>query len=136
MSSSTLVSSGVILLIVVTVAFGGTFLLRVFSGGVPANGLQKSFFRAGHAHAGVLIILGLVIRLLLADDRVPAWSRALGDGVLYAAVLMSAGFFLSVLGKDPQKPSRMIVLLWLGVASLVIGVVGAGCGLIVAGLDA
>lgn len=133
MSPTTLVSTGVIILIVLTIAFGGTFLLRVSTGGVPANDLQRSFFRAGHAHAGVLVILGLVIRLLLVDERVPGWSRTLGDGVLYAAVLMSAGFFLSVTGRDPQRPNRLIVLLWLGVASLVVGLVGAGVGLIVAG---
>ncbi|MDO5495168.1 MAG: hypothetical protein Q4G64_05610 [bacterium] len=131
--SATLVSSGVIILIVLTIAFGGTFLLRVFQGGVPTNALQKSFFRAGHAHAGVLVMLGLVIRLFLADPRVPEWSRTTGDFVLWAAILMSAGFFLSVTGKDPQKPNGLIALLWLGVASLAVGLVGAGAGLIAAG---
>lgn len=134
MSPSTLISSGVILLIILTIAFGGTFLLRVSTGGVPTNELQTSFFRAGHAHAGVLVMLGLFIRLLLADPRVPEWSRTFGDGVLYAAALMSAGFFLSVTGRDPQRPNRLILLLWLGVVSLVIGLVGAGAGLIAAGL--
>lgn len=133
MSPATLTSSGVILLIVVTIAYGGTFLVRVSTGGVPTNGLQQSFFRAGHAHAGVLVMLGLVVRLLLADPRVPDWSRLLGDGVLYAAILMSAGFFLSVVGRDPQRPNRFIALLWLGAASLTAGLVGSGAGLIVAG---
>lgn len=133
LSQSTLVSTGIILLIVVTIAYGGTFLLRVSTGTVPANDLQRSFFRAGHAHAGVLVILGLVIRILLSDDRVPEWSRQLGDGVLYAAILMSAGFFLSVTGKDPQRPNRLIVLLWLGALSLTVGLIGAGVGLIAAG---
>lgn len=136
MSPSTLVSSGAILLIVLTIAFGGTSLLKVATGGVPTNDLQKSFFRAGHAHAGVLVILGLVIRLLLADGRVPDWSRALSDGVLYAAILMSAGFFLSVTGKDPKRPNRLIALVWLGVVSLAVGLMGAGAGMISAGLSA
>lgn len=135
MTPQTLVSSGVIVLIVLTIAFGGTFLLRVFTGGVPTNDLQKSFFRAGHAHAGVLVMLGLVIRLYLADPRVPDWSRMMGDGVLYAAVLMSAGFFLSVTGRDPERPNRLIALLWLGVAALAVGLVGAGAGLIAAGMN-
>lgn len=134
MPASTLISSGANLLIVLTIAFGGTFLLRVSTGGVPTNDLQKSFFRAGHAHAGVLVLLGLVVRLFLVDPRVPDWSRLLGDGVLYAAVLMSAGFFLSVTGRDPQRPNGMIALLWVGVAALVVGLVGAGAGLIAAGL--
>ncbi|GAA1428090.1 hypothetical protein GCM10009616_06910 [Microlunatus lacustris] len=134
MSGSDLVSSGVILLIVVTVAYGGTFLLRVGTGRVPANDLQRTFFRAGHAHAGVLIILGLVVRLLLAQsDTVPAWSRMLGDGVLYAAILMPAGFFLSVVGRDPERPNGLRALIWLGAASLTVGLVGAGLGLIQAG---
>lgn len=137
MSGSDLVSSGVILLVVVTVAYGGTFLLRVGTGRVPANDLQRTFFRAGHAHAGVLIILGLVVRLLLAQsDAVPGWSRVLADGVLYAAVLMPAGFFLSVLGRDPERPNGLRALIWLGAASLAVGLVGAGLGLIQAGLPA
>ncbi|WP_262391565.1 hypothetical protein [Nocardiopsis sp. CNR-923] len=53
MSAFSLVSSGVILLTVVGIVYGGTFLLRVVNGGVPANELQRSYFRAGHAHAGV-----------------------------------------------------------------------------------
>lgn len=133
MSPTTLVSSGVIVLVVLTIAFGGTFLLRVFSGGFPANDLQKSFFRAGHAHAGVLVMLGLVVRLLLADPRVPDWSRLGGDGVLWAAALMSAGFFLSVTGRDPKRPNGFIVLLWIGVVALVVGLGSAGVGLILAG---
>ena len=133
MAPSTLLSTGIIVLVYLTIAFGGTFLLRVFSGGFPANDLQKSFFRAGHAHAGVLVTLGLVIRLLLTDPRVPDWSRTLGDFVLWSAILMSAGFFLSAIGRDPQKPNGFIAVLWLGVASLALGLVGAGVGLIVAG---
>src|SRR5690606_20648789 len=56
-------TGGIVLLTVVAIAYGGTFLLRVVRGSVPTNDLQKSFFRAGHAHAGVLVILGLVAGL-------------------------------------------------------------------------
>lgn len=132
MSSASLFSTGIILLAVVSVAYGGTFVLRVVSGRAPANDLQKAFFLAGHAHAGVLIILGLVVRLLLQAPTVPNWSRALADGVLYAAVMMPAGFFLSVLGRNPQRPNRLRALIWLGALSLTVGLVGAGVGLIVA----
>jgi hypothetical protein len=133
MTDSVLVSTGVILLIVITVAYGGTFLLRVVSGQVPTNGLQQAYFRAGHAHAGVLIILGLVVRLFMADAAVPGWGRTLGDFVLYAAVLMPAGFFLSAIGRDPQRPNRLRALIWVGAAALAVGLAGAGTGLIVAG---
>ena len=130
----TSISIGVVLLIVLTIAYGGTFLLRVVRGQVPANGLQKSFFRAGHAHAGVLVILGLVVKLATTLAGVGPVVRALSDGVLYAAILMPAGFFLSVVGKDPQRPNRAIALLWVGVAALTVGLVSAGVGLILAGL--
>jgi hypothetical protein len=127
------ISAGAILLAVVAVAYGGTFLLRVHAGNPPTNDLQKAFFRAGHAHAGVLVILGLVIKILTSTDGVPALAQQLSDGVLYAAILMPAGFFLSVTGRDPQNPSRLFILLWIGAASLTVGLISAGVGLIMAG---
>jgi hypothetical protein len=126
--------AGVVLLSVIGIAYGGTFLLRVTRGGVPANDLQKSFFRAGHAHAGVLVILGLVVLLhMRLGDVARPWS-ALAAGVLIAAILMPAGFFLSVIGRDPQRPNRLIGVLWAGAACLTIGLAGAGIGLIAAGV--
>ena len=50
-----------------------------------------------------------------------------------AAILMPAGFFLSVMGRDPAKPNRLLVLLWIGAASLTAGLVSAGVALIAAG---
>lgn len=133
MTSTHLISTGVILLSVIAIAYGGTFLLRVVSGDVPTNQLQRTYFRAGHAHAGVLVILGLVVRLVIADTDIPAWSDALSGGVLLAAILMPAGFFLSVVGRDPQRPNAWRILIWLGAAALTVGVGSAGIGLIVAG---
>ena len=75
LSSSELVTAGIVLLLLVTVAYGGTFLLKVITGQQPANDLQKSFFRAGHAHAGVLIVLGLLVSVLVSSPGVPGWSR-------------------------------------------------------------
>jgi hypothetical protein len=128
-----MITAGGVLLAVVAIAYGGTFMLRVHAGNPPTNDLQKAFFRAGHAHAGVLVILGLVIKILTSSEGVPALAEQLSSGVLYAAILMPAGFFLSVVGRDPQKPNRLIALLWIGAASLTVGVVSAGIGLIMAG---
>lgn len=134
MSASTLISSGIILFTVVGIAYGGTFLLRVVNGRFPANDLQKSYFRAGHAHAGVLVILGLVVRLLLEAPTVPGWGHLVGDLVLAAAILMPAGFFLSVIGRDSRAPNRLRYLVQAGAVSLVIGLIGAGVALIMGGL--
>lgn len=136
MTPASLITSGVVVLTIVGIAYGGTFLLRVINGDEPANELQRASFRAGHAHAGVLVILALVLRLLLSEPGVPAWSAWTADGVLLAAILMPAGFFLSVIGRDPQRPNRLRLLIWAGAASLTIGLLGAGVGLIVAGATA
>lgn len=53
--------------------------------------------------------------------------------MLYAAILISAGFFLSVIGRDPAKPNGLRALIWLGALSLTVGLVAAGIGLISAG---
>jgi hypothetical protein len=133
MDDTMLFSTGVVLLTVVAVAWGGTFLLRIVGGGADANELQRSYFRAGHAHAGVLIILGLLIRVLLTFGDVPDWSVQLSGGVLIAAILMPAGFFLSVAGRDVRSPNRLRWLIPAGGVALVVGLVAAGAGLIIAG---
>ncbi|MGI8947625.1 MAG: hypothetical protein ACR2FV_06580 [Ornithinimicrobium sp.] len=133
LSTSTTLTAAVVLLTVVLIAYGGTFVLKVTRGKAPANELQRSFYRAGHAHAGVLVILGLLVNLYVDLAGVGGLWRTLSGGVLWAAILMPAGFFLSVAGSDPQRPNRLIALLWLGAASLVLGLVCAAIGLLTAG---
>jgi hypothetical protein len=124
------ISAAVVLLTVLTIAYGGTFVLSVTRGNVPANDLQRRFFRAGHAHAGVLVILGLATLTLEQLNHVRAPYPAISFAILAAAVLMPAGFFLSVTGRDPAQPSRAIALLWAGAAVLAVGLVSASVGLI------
>jgi len=130
------ITAGVVLLTVIGIAYGGTFLLRVVTGKQGANALQKSFFRAGHAHAGVLVILGLVVLVLLGAAGVTGWMHVAAIGVLATAILIPAGFFLSVLGRDPQRPSGVIALVWVGFGVLTASMIIAGIALIVAGAAA
>ena len=128
---------GITLLTVVGIAFGGTFLLRVGNGTVPANDLQRTFFRAGHAHAGVLVTLGLLVAVLThVAGASPGWGTAGAVAVLLAAIFVPAGFFLSVLGPDPQRPGPMIASAWIGAATLVAGLVISGVSVLAAGLAA
>jgi drug/metabolite transporter superfamily protein YnfA len=129
------ITAGAVLLAVVTIAYGGTFMLRVVTGKQNANDLQKSFFRAGHAHAGVLVILGLVVLLLLDSAHVTGWMHVGADGVLASAILIPAGFFLSVLGRDPRKPNGVFALVWTGFVVLAASLVIAGIALIVTGAN-
>jgi len=124
--------AGIVLLAVVTIAYGGTFVLRLVRGQVPSNTLQVRFSRAGHAHAGVLVILGLVVMILVEGNDVPEPFAALSICVLWSAILMPAGFFLSVAGRNPERPNRFIVLVWIGALVLIIGLLGGGVGLLVA----
>lgn len=47
---------------------------------------------------------------------------------------MPAGFFVSVIGRDPAQPNRAIMLLWIGAAVLGVGLLSAGVGLIIQGV--
>lgn len=133
MNASVMVMCGVVLFTVVGIAYGGSFLLRVRAGQVGVNEYQAASFRAGHAHAGVLVTLGLVVQLLLAQPAVPVWASGIGTGVLWSAILIPLGFFLSVLGKNPSKRNAWKYSIGVGAASLTIGLVGAGVGLVIAG---
>ncbi|GAA4379073.1 hypothetical protein [Agromyces bauzanensis] len=128
---------GILLLALVTVESGGYFLTRIVRGRVPANALQVSFFRAGHAHAAVLLVLSIAILAVISYAALDGfWLWLASIGVPIAAILMPAGFFLSVLGKDPERPNRLIWLLWAGVAVLTAALITAGIGLIAGGVAA
>ncbi|MEX1162256.1 MAG: hypothetical protein WEB03_01625 [Nitriliruptor sp.] len=107
--------AAILLFALVTVETGGLYLLRVVRGDAVSTPFQLSFARAGHAHAGVLLILSLV-GLLYADAV--GLNGPLGtiarSGVPVAALLMSAGFFLSSLGEGRQEPNRFIVMVYVG----------------------
>lgn len=121
-----------LLLTIVGVEFGGWFMLRVLRGDQPATPFQQAFFRAGHAHAGVLVILGLVSQILVSAANITGVLGLLANGIWVAAILMSAGFFLAAAGKNVTQPNRFILVLYLGAASLTVGVVSLGIGLLTA----
>ncbi|WP_136520378.1 hypothetical protein [Cellulomonas telluris] len=124
-------TAGAVALTVVAIESGGWFLTRVVTGRVPATDFQRAFYRAGHAHAGVLVTLGLVCLLLgEATTLTGAWRWLAQTGVLVAAVLLPAGFFLSALGEGRTRPNRLVVLLPLGAVALAAGVVTLGVGLL------
>jgi hypothetical protein len=133
LSESSATTAGILLLTIVGVQYGGTFLLRVVSGGAPTTEFQKSFFRAGHAHAGMFVTLGLIGTILVnATELDGFWELVARDGVPLGAILMPAGFFLSAIGPGRERPNRLVVLLWLGAASVAAGVVTLGVGLLAA----
>jgi hypothetical protein len=126
-------TAGIVALSVVAIESGGYFLVRVGTGKVPVTEFQRGFYRAGHAHAGVLVTLGLVCLLLGEATALSGVARWLAQtGVLVAAVVMPMGFFFSATGAGRERPSRWVVLLPLGATVLAAGVVTLGIGLLTA----
>jgi hypothetical protein len=126
--------SGIILLTVPTIQYGGYFLLTSLmdkNSGYMENPLRQNFFRAGHAHAGVIVILSLVCQVLADAAVLPAsllWFVRLA--VPLSAILISAGFFFSVLPPNTTKAGGAVFLIYSGAVVLAIAVVTLGVGLL------
>jgi len=133
LSSDARTTAGILLLALVAVEVGGVYLLALVRGRAPATEFQRTFARAGHAHAGVLVVLALVCQLLLDATSLTGLPRTLArSGVAFAAILMPAGFFLSSAGRGKTAPNRLIVLVPVGAVVLALGVVSLGLGLLTA----
>jgi hypothetical protein len=133
LSSDSRNTAGILLVAIVAVEFGGTYMLRIVRGREPVTGFQHAFARAGHAHAGVLVILSLVCLILVGDADVSGlWGTIARSGVPLAAILMPAGFFFSSTGRGATQPNRLIWLLYAGAVSLALGVTSLGIGLLTA----
>ena len=125
--------AGVILILVPAVAFGGASLLTMILGKVPGyldNAVRQDLWRAGHAHAGVLLILALVLLRYVDETRLAGrWLWLARSGVPIAAILMPAGFFLSVLDPASSEPNALIAFAAIGGLFLVGAVLTLGIGL-------
>jgi hypothetical protein len=125
--------AAILLLLLVAVEFGGGSLLNLLTRRIPGyldNPLRQNMWRAGHAHPGVWLVLGLVGMLYV--DQTP-----LSDGLktvvrvtlLLAPILVSLGFFLSVLSPKAERPNGLVNLIYLAALLLAVGVVTLGIGL-------
>jgi hypothetical protein len=77
------ITAGIVMLTIVGIESGGLFLLRTARSNPGFTDFQRSFFRAGHAHAGVLVILGLLCLVLTgATGLTGFWAWLAGTGVL------------------------------------------------------
>ena len=128
--------AGVLLIAVPTIAFGGVRLLRAIWAREPGyldNPVRQNLWRAGHAHAGVLVILALIGLLLLDSAELSDGTEWLVRYTLAAApILMPLGFFLSVASPSAQTPNKLVYLVPLGGISLSVGAIVLGVGLLTA----
>jgi hypothetical protein len=125
--------SGVILLAVPTIMYGGITLLGILTQGIAGlapgqlalDATQWALWRAGHAHAGVWVLLSLVMQVLIDATRLSTplmWLARLSAPV--AAVTVSGGFF----GVAFFPQFRW--LLYFGGVSLFVAVLLTGVGLL------
>jgi hypothetical protein len=133
LSDASRVLAGILCLSLVTVESGGLLMFRIVRGQQPATPIQQSFFRAGHAHAGVYLILGLVAQVLVDATTLSGLAEWVARAFIpIAALLLPGGFFLSVIKPGATEPNRLVALVPAGGVVLAIGLATLGIGLLAA----
>lgn len=126
--------AGILLVIFPTVIFGGVSLLRMLiigDSGYVDNPIRQDLWRAGHAHAGVLLVLSLVVLRYVDDAALSERAREfVRVSVPISAILLPVAFFLSILSPDADEPNALIYLAFVGAIVLAAGLVTLGVGLL------
>jgi heme/copper-type cytochrome/quinol oxidase subunit 4 len=130
----TRVLPAVSVLSLIGVEYGGWALLGFLTGRGRLGEFREQFFRAGHAHAGVLLVLSLVYFLHL--DRTGYSDRAkwFAGSLLLAGILaQSGGFFLHLGLGRPNRSSAGTVVTRFGALFIAAALVILAVGLIRSG---
>ena len=134
MSRESRMVAGILLVALPSVMYGGLSLLAFLTKGVPGyadNPLRHDLWRAGHAHAGVYLVLSLVmLRYVDEADLSPFWRWLARVGAPSAAILIPAAFFLSVASPAATQPNGFVGLAYVGALLLAGAVLSLGVGLI------
>ena len=89
-----------------TVMYGGYSLLRLINQDERLTPFQTTWFRAGHAHAGVLLLMSLLYYLFLNQTTLAPTTKQLGCWAMFVGILaQSGGFFLHMIVGHPNEPS-------------------------------
>src|SRR5260370_14189147 len=114
--------AGILLVILPTVLYGGYFLLTQLispGSGYMDNPLRQNLFRAGHAHAGILLVLSLVVLRYVDEARLSNGCKTfVPSSVPSAAILLPGGFFFSILSPAMTAPNGLINACFLCAALL------------------
>jgi hypothetical protein len=116
------------------VEYGGWALLGFITGHGQLGEFREKFFRAGHAHAGVLLVLSLVYFLYLDKTGLSAGVRWLAGLLLLVGIIaQSGGFFVHLGLGQPGRSSLGTVMTRTGalliaaaLALLVFGLITGG----------
>ena len=96
MSRQSRLTAGVLLILMPAVVYGGSSILWLLVGDpdYAQNQLRQDLWRAGHAHAGVLLVLSLVTLRYVDEANLPGWLKTVArHSIPAAAILLPAAFF-------------------------------------------
>jgi hypothetical protein len=89
-----------------TVMYGGYSLLRLVNHGGRLTEFQATWFRAGHAHAGVLLLMSLLYFQFLDQTTLGTTAKQTGCLAMFIGILaQSGGFFLHMIAGQPHASS-------------------------------
>jgi hypothetical protein len=125
--------AAIVLLVVPTVQYGGLAILGMLTHGVAGaggaeaglNAGQLALFRAGHAHAGVWLILSLVIQVLLDAAKLPSSTKWLARIAAPVGTLALSGGFFGMAFKGEFR-----FLLYFGALAMFCSLILTGVGLL------
>jgi hypothetical protein len=134
MSRESRMTAGILLVTLPSVMYGGLTLLSLLTQrapGIADNPMRHDLWRAGHAHAGVYLVLSLLM-LRYVDEALlpPFWRWIARIGAPIAAILIPAAFFLSVASPTAKEPNALLNLAYIGALFLAAAVLSLGVGLI------
>ena len=113
-----------------TVMYGGYALLGMLTRGGLSE-FQQTYFRAGHAHAGVLLLMALLYHHYMEQTSLsPAIKVGAAVVVLVGILAQSGGFFLQMVIGQPRAPSVGTTITILGAVLLAAAIVLLVYGLI------
>lgn len=124
--------AAILLILLPTVMYGGFSILQLIVNDPEYmnNQLRQDMWRAGHAHAGVWLILSLVaLRYVDEANLSNALKAFVRSAFPVAAILAPAGFFLSVAAPDATEPNGLIWSVYAGAVLLAAGTLTLGIGL-------
>jgi hypothetical protein len=126
--------AGILLVVFPAVIYGGVSLLQLLidqQSGYIQNPLRQDLWRAGHAHAGVLLVLSLVVLRYVDEAELSAASKGfVRHATPTAAILLPLAYFLSVLSPTATEPNALIYLAFVGAVILAAGLIMLGVGLL------
>jgi hypothetical protein len=116
-----------------TVMYGGYSLLRLVNRGNALTPFQVTWFRAGHAHAGVLLLMSLLYYTFLDQTALlPAVKHAVCAALVVGILAQSGGFFIHMIVGRPDHPSVGNTVTAAGAALLTCAIAVLVYGLITA----